>query len=403
MTKIVSYIFYNCLFSYNRAQDQTMVGETKRERKATEILNMGDEKKTKTKSKTAPAPVSGSQKTRKSDSAPAPTTQSPAVPSASSDPNTQIMATMLTTLSALSARLDQLEQSRLDTQQSQDATPSKTSAPTPTKLSPGQPVVQDTTPSKTSAPPSTKSSSGQPVVQYVQQHLADVTPLSDYIHLQLEPVRVVTRSEPSVKGMKNGAPSRQMVSFYLTARPRLDAKGRLMNEPSSVQLTIWSAMGAPVPLEPAVGTVVTVRGFTGCTSTGTFDKWHIVELTSQWDSVRFETVQDDGAIPWEKLLNPRRTIQSRTASTNTSNVYQMVQTPVAQHPAIQMPAQQFGQHQLPLHLPPLQGLGFLNSGSPVLQLSAEQRPQQQLRFCSQCGGALTGPNRRATCDNGAPH
>lgn len=187
-----------------------------------------------------------------------------------------------------------------------DSSPMEIHSPIKTKATPpSQSTQQATTPTRPGAAPI------RPVPSFNRMHLGDVTPLTDYLRLELDQVRLISREGPGIKARKDNKGPRQLVVMYFTAKPRLDIVGQVIPEPSCLQLSIWGPVGEVVPDAPHVGDVLRVRGFNASVATAPFNKWHPVELVSSFAELRFEKLPDDDAIPWEKSLNPYRTIQDR--------------------------------------------------------------------------------------------
>jgi len=191
-------------------------------------------------------------------------------------------------------------------------------------------------------------------------HLADVTPSVDYLKLEVDAVRILSRAEPTIKSLPSGKGSRQLVAFFVGARPRLDSDGSPRSEPLCAQLSVWGPVGDAVPAAPRVGDVLRISGFTGCKSTAPFDRWHYIELQSDWTELKYENLQDDGSIPWEKNLNPHRTVNSNASPTTTIS-------------------------------------------TPSCTMTSAQVTSAVKKFCCDCGGSLVGASRRTHCDNGRPH
>lgn len=182
-----------------------------------------------------------------------------------------------------------------------------------------------------------------------RMHLADVTAGADYMHLELDDVRIVSRDEPKIQPLKTGKGARQVVKLFFTARLRLDQNGEPRGESYTAELGLWGPVGEVCPTLPKVGDVYRIRGFSDLTPSGMFDKWHTVQFTSNWADIKFQKVEDDGEIPWEKLLNPTRSMK--------------VIKPSPSVPSTLTPS----------------------------------------KFCPDCGGALQGTNVRTHCSNGLPH
>jgi len=192
-------------------------------------------------------------------------------------------------------------------------------------------------------------------------HIADVTPLTDYLRLVLDDARVVTRTEPVIRGLSKGKGSRQLVNIFLAARPR---PGRV--EPTCIQVSVWGPVGEVVPTSPAVGDILRqARGFTSSVATAPFDKWHPVELQTTFADFQFDVVADANTIGWERELNPNRSVIDRRPSTSTST-------------------------------PPIMT-------SSLAQLPSPSPTPAKPKFCPECGAALIGVGRVAVCTDGSLH
>ena len=208
---------------------------------------------------------------------------------------------------------------------------------------------------------------------WTQFHLADLTPLVDFLHAEIDKVRIVSRADPLIKALPNGKGARQLVTFFLAARPRFHPDGTQRSEPSCVQLSVWGPVGEIVPQAPRVGEVVRIRGLTGVKPTYPFDKWHAIELQSSWQDLQVVPCEEDASLPWEKNLNPNRTVQTARSQSSVQAPPQgastSVMTSVLDPPSVLAPP------------------GVL----------------AQPKYCAECGGALLGPGRRTHCANGTPH
>lgn len=339
-----------------------------RVRKPTPILNMQEPsgekpstkpavpKKSRETSPTAPSqsqtPISGRNKTRKVEAEVEPTSQLTAALQIYSREMSALMKPLHNLVSTILMRVEHLESAR-QSPEGASLPPKSHSDPVPitsshTLVTPSG--TTPSTPSKIEANSTPKKLNDilaptNPRPPPLRLHLADVTPSTDYLRLELEEVRVVSRADPIIKSLSKGP--RQVVAMFVVARPRIDANSIAIEEPNCVQLSLWSPVGAVVPQTPQVGDIVRIRGFTACKPTYPFDKWHTVELQSDWTEIKFDHLPDDNSLPWEKALNPKRTIH--------------------------------------------------------MKQTTPQAPVATKKFCPDCGGALTGNNRRTHCENGLPH
>jgi len=211
-------------------------------------------------------------------------------------------------------------------------------------------TIEAVQPPKSTPRPTQGQRTPSQTIPHKRIHLADVTCNADYMHLELDEVRVVERMDPTHR--KVGKGPRQVVKLFVTARLRMDTNGEPRGECNTAEIGIWGALGDVPPSFPQVGDVVRIRGITDLTPTGVFDKWHSVQIVSNWTDIKFQAVEDNGEIPWEKLLNPNRTMGRSKSSV---------------------------------------------SGQP------QQPTPSPSKFCQDCGGALQGPNIRTHCYNGMPH
>ena len=117
--------------------------------------------------------------------------------------------------------------------------------------------------------------------------------------------------------MVKGDP-RDVYCLFLT-----DASGQKNTQNPSgartIMCSLWHTAGAPLQNAPPVrGAVVLVRGFTGVTPTGSFNRWHEVELVGTMDGIIIVDQPEDQALPLVKALNPLRTLYQRNPQPLTS-------------------------------------------------------------------------------------
>jgi len=224
-----------------------------------------------------------------------------------------------------------------------------------------------------------------PAITFVRKHVADVVPTVDFLHLELDDARVVSRTEPAIKGLSNGKGARQLVQLYVTGRNRTDTNGQSLNEAITIPISIWGAVGDIVPTSPQVGDIVRLRGFTGCVGTTPYDKWHKVELSTNFFDLHVQVLPEDTSIPWERYLNPNRTIVDRSNRVVPLNNVTLATQPL---PTLSSVPVALATQQQPVLTIPSTPFGPMTSAP---------------KFCTECGGILYGPNRRALCSNGTLH